>query len=169
MLLSQRVCSCSARACLRSAPGGGTRSTRLPSLRISRDSYKPGAMHAGLSFLCAVAWPAYFSLSIFAARMKSLSVSLYPGDALLLSNSPALFTKASMLHRQRSITIQFQLVFPGVVFCNFLTARHGIGSMKLLRQNLASKNALSLREEFQVGAEPCSIWSPVWNRLRCMG
>jgi hypothetical protein len=43
-------------------------------------------MHAGLSFLCAVALPAYFSLSIFAARMKSLSVSLYPGDALLLSN-----------------------------------------------------------------------------------
>jgi hypothetical protein len=43
-------------------------------------------MHAGLSFLCAVALPAYFSLSIFAARMKSLSVSLYPGDALLPSN-----------------------------------------------------------------------------------
>jgi hypothetical protein len=84
-------------------------------------------MHAGLSFLCAVALPAYFSLSISAARMKSLSVSLYPGDALLLSN----FSRLS----QRSITIQFQLVFPGVVFCNFLTASHGIGSMKLLRQN----------------------------------
>ena len=38
MLLSQQVWSCSARACLRLAPGAGARITRLRSRRISRDS-----------------------------------------------------------------------------------------------------------------------------------
>jgi len=43
-------------------------------------------MHAGLSFFMRSRFASLFQLSIFAARMKSLSVSLYPGDALLLSN-----------------------------------------------------------------------------------